>query len=198
MKIKKEIYKLSRVIHWVSSAFCFAILLLFAATGITLNHTDWFSADMSSHEQIITLDKTLQQALQNSNEEERLTFAIQWVKTTLDLNLATRIEQDEIEITFDYPRPGGYTLVIFDIELGEVIVEDHSRGFVSKMNDLHKGRHSGLVWSWVIDISAALMLIFSITGLILLYQYSRNRPSTWPLLVIGLAIPFTIILVFVP
>lgn len=198
MKIKREVYKLSRTIHWISSAFCFAVLLLFATTGITLNHTDWFSANISSHEQVLTMSKTAHQQLENSNEENRLSYAIAWVKKNLDLNLATRIEQDDIEITFDYPRPGGYTLVIFDIELGEVIVEDHSRGFVSKMNDLHKGRHSGAVWSWVIDISAILMLIFSITGLVLLYQYSKNRPSTWPLLLIGLAIPLFIIILFIP
>jgi hypothetical protein len=46
----------------------------------------------------------------------------------------------------------------------------------AKLNDLHKGRNSGGLWSFIIDLSAFLMIVFSITGLLLaLAQRRINR-----------------------
>ncbi len=45
------------------------------------------------------------------------------------------------------------------------------------MNDLHKGRDTGQVWSWVIDLAAILMLIVSVTGFYLLLKL-RNRKTS--------------------
>ena len=37
------------------------------------------------------------------------------------------------------------------------------------INDLHKGRDTGPAWAAVIDVSAGLMVVISLTGLVLLF-----------------------------
>ena len=46
---------------------------------------------------------------------------------------------------------------------------------VALINDLHKGRDTGIPWSVVIDLSAVLMAVSAITGLVLLYSIKRKR-----------------------
>lgn len=48
----------------------------------------------------------------------------------------------------------------------ELDVTDY--GWVARLNDLHKGRHSGEAWKWLIDASALLMLVFILSGVALL------------------------------
>ena len=42
--LKRRVASLSRWLHIYLSMASFAILFFFAVTGLTLNHTDWFSA----------------------------------------------------------------------------------------------------------------------------------------------------------
>ena len=43
-------------------------------------------------------------------------------------------------------------------------VTESRLGLVAVINDLHKGRDTGSVWADIIDISAALMVLVSLTG----------------------------------
>ncbi len=80
---------------------------------------------------------------------------------------------------------------------GEVEYERTDRGWISYLNDLHKGRHTGAAWSWFIDIFAAAALVFSITGLFILKMHAGNRPFTWPMVGMGLVIPVLLALLFI-
>jgi hypothetical protein len=50
---------------------------------------------------------------------------------------------------------------------------DH--GLIALLNDLHKGRDTGPIWSILIDISAVLMTLISLTGLVLLFYLKLRR-----------------------
>ncbi|MGE3747043.1 MAG: PepSY-associated TM helix domain-containing protein, partial [Sphingomonadaceae bacterium] len=78
-----------------------------------------------------------------------------------------------------------------------VIHEDTSRGVISYLNDLHKGRNSGTAWKWFIDIFAGACLVFTITGLFLLQLHSAKRRSTWPIVGLGLLIPAAVAIIFI-
>ena len=80
---------------------------------------------------------------------------------------------------------------------GAVASEVTSRGWISYLNDLHKGRNSGGEWSLFIDIFSFACLVFAITGLFLLQLHSAKRKSTWPLVGFGLAIPAAIAVIFI-
>ena len=75
--------------------------------------------------------------------------------------------------------------------------ESTSRGWISYLNDLHKGRNAGSAWKWFIDIFAVACFLFALTGLLLLQLHARRRPSTWPLVAAGLAIPAIVAIIFI-
>ncbi len=101
------------------------------------------------------------------------------------------------EVYLALPRPGGDAWVRFDREAKAVEYEKTTRGPIALLNDLHKGRNTGLPWRVFIDVFAAACTVFSVTGLLLLQIHARRRISTWPLVVAGLAIPVIVILLLV-
>ncbi len=52
---------------------------------------------------------------------------------------------------------------------------EERRGLFAVVNDLHKGRDTGPIWSAVVDASAALTAMASVTGLLLLFYVKRRR-----------------------
>ena len=87
------------------------------------------------------------------------------------------------------PRPGGDAWVSVDRASGRVTSERTSRGLVSYLNDLHKGRNAGPAWGWLIDVFAVACLVFSATGLAPLQMLARNRRATWALVAAGVLVP---------
>ena len=84
-----------------------------------------------------------------------------------------------------------------DRETGAVEYESTSRGAVSYLNDLHKGRNAGPAWGWFLDVFAVACLVFCITGLFLLHLHARQRRKTWPLVGLGLMITLLIALLLI-
>ena len=71
-------------------------------------------------------------------------------------------------------------------------------GFIAVINDLHKGRDSGKVWSGLIDASAILLTLVSLTGLLLLFFVYKRRTSGLILATAGTIVCYLIYLRFVP
>jgi hypothetical protein len=101
------------------------------------------------------------------------------------------------ELYVPLPRPGGDAWLRVDLASGAVEYELTDRGWISYLNDLHKGRHTGVVWMWFIDIFAAACLIFSLTGLLILKFHATSRPTTWPIVGLGVLIPLLLALLFI-
>jgi hypothetical protein len=95
------------------------------------------------------------------------------------------------------PRPGGDGWISIDRETGAVTSEVSSRGWIAYLNDLHKGRNAGIVWKWFIDVLVFACIVFTLTGLVLLWMHSRHRRSTWPIVAAGLAIPALLAIFFI-
>ena len=186
--------------HWMSSAISLIGLLLFAITGFTLNH----AADIEGAP--IVAEKTAQMPAQLLN---RLGFdpaggkgalpkpVAAWVEEHFPVKASGEAEWSVDEIYLPAPRPGGDAWVAIDRATGQATGEITDRGWISYLNDLHKGRNSGTEWSLFIDIFAFACLIFAITGLFLLWLHSAKRKSTWPLVGAGVAIPAAIAILFI-
>jgi len=185
--------------HWISSALCLVGMLLFAVTGITLNH----AAQIESKPLVETgegqLPERLLNSLQADTPEDGLPADLQrWLEQTLDVQLAGReAEWSDGELYVALPRPGGDAWLSLSLESGELEYESTDRGWIAYFNDLHKGRHSGEAWSWFIDLFAVACVVFSITGMLLLQRHAGNRPGTWPLVGLGLVIPLLLALLFI-
>jgi hypothetical protein len=94
------------------------------------------------------------------------------------------------------PRPGGDAWLSIALSSGEVRYERTDRGWVSYLNDLHKGRNTGLAWAIFLDAFAVACVVFCVTGLLLLQLLAGARPSTWPLVGLGVAVPALIAMFF--
>ncbi len=185
--------------HWISSALCLVGMLLFAVTGITLNHAAQIEARPAVTERQAELPEALQSQLLAQTPEAGLPDALrQWIESELDLDLADRdTEWSDDELYIALPRPGGDAWLSLALDSGELLYESTDRGWVSYLNDLHKGRNTGVAWSWFIDLFAVACVIFSLTGLLLLQRHAVGRPTTWPLVGLGLVVPVLLALLFI-
>ncbi|XPG47063.1 PepSY-associated TM helix domain-containing protein [Variovorax sp. KK3] len=193
--------------HWVSSALCLVGMLLFSITGITLNHASQIEARPTVTRKNAEVDAGLRGRLAEqqpgivkaSKGKAELPAELQrWVKAQWGVDTVGRdAEWSQDEIYLSLPRPGGDAWLRIGLEDGEAEFELTDRGWISYLNDLHKGRHTGAAWSWFIDIFAVAALLFSITGLLILKMHAGNRPFTWPMVAMGLLAPFLLALLFV-
>lgn len=187
--------------HWISASLSLIGLLLFAVTGITLNHAAQIPAEPVTVEQTGDLPAPLLARLSDFPAEttEAVPDAVaRWAADAFKVEIAGRpTETTAGEIYVALPEPGGDGWLTIDRASGEALRERTTRGWVAWLNDLHKGRNTGPVWYWFIDVFAAACIVFAVTGFGLTWLHARQRPSTWPLLGLGLLIPAVIALLFI-
>ena len=75
-----------------------------------------------------------------------------------------RIDDQQCEVVFKGPGYAASALV--DRATGRFDLTESRFGMAAIVNDLHKGRDTGPVWGAVIDLSAAVLVFVSLTGLI--------------------------------
>ncbi len=186
--------------HWISSAICLIGMLLFSVTGITLNHASQIKADPQVTSIEAEVPSALVQAIKIPDEEKAPLPGelVDWLYDNKGIRTEGKnAEWSEDEIYLSLPRPGGDAWLTIDLATGALEYELTERGWISYFNDLHKGRNTGVAWSWFLDFFAVACIIFCLTGLILLQRYSSGRPATWPMVGVGLVLPWVLILLFI-
>ncbi|WP_294394186.1 PepSY-associated TM helix domain-containing protein [uncultured Sphingomonas sp.] len=187
--------------HWISAAISLIGMLLFAITGFTLNHAATIGATPHVSSRNAALSAALLPLLKATpdHSDAPLPRAVaDRVRQAVALDAHGRpAEWSDGEIYVSLPRPGGDAWVSIDRATGAIRAEVTDRGWISYLNDLHKGRNAGAVWFWFIDVFAAACVIFTLTGLLLLQLHARHRRSTWPLVGLGLAAPVLTALLFI-
>jgi len=187
--------------HWISSALCLLGMLLFAITGLTLNNASHIeSKAVVATRQAQLPEPVLKQLTAPAGQKKAPLPApvAQWLDDTLDAGTANKTaEWSADEVYLSLPRAGGDAWLSIDRASGEVEYERTDRGWISYLNDLHKGRNTGLAWSWFLDIFAVACLVFSLTGLVLLKMHAGNRSATWPMVGLGVVIPVVLALLFI-
>lgn len=193
--------------HWISSAVSLVAMLLFSLTGVTLNHAALIEAAprVTTKEgrlpaallpQVTVAEPTDAPAAKDTRPVPDAVAA--WIASTLDVPVAGReAEWSEGELYVSLPRPGGDAWLSVDRETGDVKYERTDRGWISYLNDLHKGRNTGEAWRWFIDFFALACIVFCLTGLVLLQVHAGNRPTTWPLVALGLVLPLLLAMLFI-
>lgn len=186
--------------HWISAALSLIAMLLFAATGITLNH----SADIEAHPVITKKTAQIPPSLLNilskqENKNQALPLAMRdWLAQNAAITVGQQsAEWSPEEVYVALPRPGGDAWLRIELDSGKLEYEKTERGWIAYFNDLHKGRNTGTAWSWFLDFFAVACLIFCLTGLFLLQIHAGNRPATWPVVGLGLVLPLLLAIVFI-
>ena len=186
--------------HSWSAAVSLVGMLLFAATGLTLNHAASIGTSPRVTDHDVILPPALLRLLGGSHPKSApLPDAIaRYVRQPVGLDIAGRAgEWEDDAVTVSLPGPGRDAWVSVDRASGHVTSEVTERGWVSYLNDLHKGRNTGPAWFWFIDVFAVACILFTGTGLVLLQMHARHRRATWPLVGLGLAIPMLLALLFI-
>jgi hypothetical protein len=187
--------------HWISAAVSLTAMLLFAITGLTLNHAASIAAEPVVTQSSGRLPSALLRSLPKAGDST----------APLPLDVAKAVAKaipldpagyaadwsDEGEVYIAMPGPGRDAWVSIDRKTGAISAEKTERGWISYINDLHKGRNTGSAWFWFIDVFALACLVFTLTGLILLQLHARHRPLTWPMVGLSVAIPLAIALFFI-
>jgi hypothetical protein len=190
-----------RTWHWISGAVTLATTLMFAITGVTLNHSAQIEGKPRVRTETVKLSMPAIAALKTGPAKGLAPVPNEVaasVASELRLDLRNKsAEWSADEVYVSLPRPGGDAWVAIERETGEASYETTSRGWIAYLNDLHKGRHTGFAWSLFIDVFAAACIVFCLTGLLLLQMYSAGRSLTWPLVGFGIALPVVLAILFI-
>ena len=194
--------------HWISSAICLIGMLLFAVTGFTLNHAGQIESKPKVESRDAQLPRDLLEKLQQAQKQgveaaDKNAVSLPaevdgWLAQQIKVSAkGFAVEWSEDEAYVPMPRPGGDAWLRVDLKEGSVEYEKTDRGWISYLNDLHKGRNTGGAWSLFIDVFAIGCLVFCITGLLILKMHAQRRPMTWPMVGLGLVLPALLVLLLV-
>ena len=187
---------LSRWLHIYLSMISFAIVFFFAVTGLTLNHAEKFNNQLKSVQEKGKLDSTW------VNTADTFKIAklqiVEWLRNKHAIKAAVsdfRIDDSQVAVSFKGP---GYAADAFiDRDNGTYDLTKTSAGFVGIINDLHKGRDTGNAWSVFIDISAVLLALVSLSGMVLMLFLKRKRMSGIVVAAFGMLISYLVYMIWI-
>jgi len=178
-----------------------ALLGFFCLTGIFLNHPDWFDDSYEEASVTFLLPHEIKFHIQKAQSLASIPVKElqQYIASTYHLNNINEISFDAEmkETTLDYQLPAGYATVYISSD-GLATMDYRKGSWITIANDLHKGRHSGIFWQWVIDISAFLIVLFSLAGFVILIQNKKHRVAGLIAGLFGIVIPIAIYWAWVP
>jgi hypothetical protein len=177
--ISLRIHSVIRWLHTYISLVTLLIVLFFSVTGLTLNHSEWTQGGVVERQ----VTGSINVKWLDINAPDKLSIA---EKLRQDHSLRGHVDElriDDRECTVMFKAPGYAADAFIDVRTGKYQMTIAEEGKLAVMNDLHKGRHSGKLWSVLIDSSAILLTIISLSGLGLLFFLKRIR--TGGLIVVG-------------
>lgn len=200
---------LMRWMHIYLSMFGLATVLFFSVTGLTLNHPNWFfgGAERSVQDEgrvdlkWLHVEGASTPAADSgdlSNQVAKLEVVEHLRKSHAIRGALAEFRVDERECMVTFKGPGYAADAFIERETGHYNVTQSYHGFIAVINDLHKGRDTGPVWSVLIDASAILITVISLTGLVLLFYLKLRRIPGLVVVLIGTIVVAAIYFVGVP
>ncbi len=202
-KLSIRFAKLMRWLHIYLSMFGLAAVLFYSVTGITLNHPDFVFGQVERRREA-TGQLDLRWVGRNGDDSTSPLAAtkldvVEYLRKTHSLRGALvdfRVDDGECTVSFKGPAYSADAFV--NRETGQYTLTEIDHGLIALLNDLHKGRDTGAVWSAVIDVSAGLMTIISLTGLVLLFYLKLKRVPGVVVALVGTVVLFALFRFWVP
>ena len=182
-----KIRKLLRILHRDLGYFIVGMTIVYALSGIFLNHRHDFNPDYK----ILITDFKL-------DIPEKLTYSVDEVRT-----IVASVDEDVI-YKKHYSSNDGYVKVfianselVFDPQTGEGRMQYlQRRPLIFEMNRLHKAS-IGTAWKWVSDIMGIILLFVAVSGLFLLKGKRGLKRWGWWLTIAGFVVPLIFALIFI-
>ncbi len=195
--VRRSVSSITRWLHIYLSMGSFFIIFFFSVTGITLNHTEWFE-DQQKTSTVkgkmdvgwVNVDDTMKIAKLEIVEMLRAKHKV--------TGAVSEFLIDDYQCTISFSGPGYAADAFVNRENGSYELTETVTGLWGVLNDLHKGRDTGKVWKWVIDISAVLMILVSLTGLLMLFFLKKKRTAGILVAIAGTILTLIIYRIWVP
>lgn len=195
--VRRSVSSISRWLHIYLSMGSFFIIFFFSITGITLNHTEWFEDQQKTNTvkgkmdvQWVNVADTMKIAKLEMVEMLRAKHRVSGAVSEFLI--------DDYQCTISFSGPGYTADAFVNRETGSYELTETVTGLWGVLNDLHKGRDTGKVWKWVIDISAVLMILVSMTGLLMLFFLKKKRMAGILVAIAGTILTLIIYRIWVP
>jgi uncharacterized protein len=183
----------ARNIHIYISMMGLLAVVFFSVTGIMLNHDEWFSL---SDPRITKKDGTLPATMLREPDKLAIVEALRKDFGATGALDSFDIQNDSLELVFK--SPGRRTEATIDRATGHAEVTVESHGFNGRIAELHRGTDAGPAWRLVIDATAILLLITSLTGITLWFLVPKWRPLGLAAMAVCLVACLVVYLLFVP
>lgn len=185
-----QIRKGCRFIHRELSYFFAGIIVIYAVSGILLNHKRNFNAEYAVNRKEFVITPESLKTKEEISEEDAFSFMEKVGEDKKDYTKHYFPKENQLKIFIK----GGSSLVI-DLTNGEAVYEQvRKRPVISAFNRLHY--NPGRWWTVFSDIFALSLLIITLTGLILV----KGKKGLWGRggieLLIGILFPLVFLLFF--
>jgi hypothetical protein len=176
---------LIRDIHIFSAMLVLLLMLFFAVSGFFLAHPDLSRGDSPTTQLTITSPAWLDNA---SQWDEKYTQHGLRLLLWLDKNHDVRgvdfeFEWDDMDnlLIVSLQSPGGNTLVEYFASEQRIVVEQSPFSFLDMLNNVHRAKHTSILWKYMSDVSAIVMVLFCLSGLwlALIHKHTRKASSQW-------------------
>lgn len=194
---KKRTAAFSRWLHLYLSMLCFLVVLFFAITGITLNHTEWFDGKQTEKK----FEGKLPVEWVNNADTSKIKKLeiVEFFRNKYGIKgYVSDFFVDDEQCSVSFKGPGYSADAFINRKDGQLQLSELRLGLVAVLNDLHKGRDSGKKWSWLIDISAVFLTIVSLSGLLMLFFLKKRRLNGLIIAIIGGIICYLVYVIWVP
>ncbi|MCH7336983.1 PepSY-associated TM helix domain-containing protein [Acinetobacter sp. NIPH 2699] len=184
---RRDFYRHARYVHGWLSAFAFIALIFFSVTGLLLNHPEWFKPAQQEQSNTIILPEPLMQTIvEQENPTQIILDYLRQQQSLVGRYQSSEILDGEVMIRLDSPAGSTDIWVLLDTAEAEITMKPAST--VSLLNDLHRGKNVGAGWSWLIDISAVIIVLLSLAGYILFLTLKTRLLTHLTLTAVSLAL----------
>src|SRR3954467_727208 len=107
-RLRMRVYRTTHLLHWISAAVCFAALLLFTVTGITLNHAGSIGASPRVTQHAAQAPEPVRKALGGAERPSAVDPLIsRWLEAEFSIDVGrANVEWSAEELYLSAPGPG--------------------------------------------------------------------------------------------
>ena len=188
MKWSSNIRKWSRLIHRDLSFFFSGMVLIYAISGIVMNHRDTINPNFSITRKEYKIAEKLPDKA-GMNKEKVLTL----LEPLGESGNYTKYYFPKTDVMKVFLKGGSNLLV--NVKTGEVVYESVTRRpLIGAMSRLHY--NPGQWWTYFADIFAIALIIITLSGIIMLKGNKGIIGRGWIEVIVGILIPILFLFFF--
>lgn len=195
---RAEFYRQCRRWHGYLSAFAVIALVFFSATGVMLNHPEWFEgAPAEARRTIVTLSpERLAAAIGSEDVPGSLAAAVAEQADIIGTFTSGEVSEDGATLRLEGVR--GSTDIAVDLPGGRAEVDVVPASTSTILQELHRGTSAGAPWRLLLDVTAVLVLGLSLVGYVLFFSLRFRLRTSLALTGASLAAMLAVFVALVP